>query len=264
MSSGYSQILNEVTSLCKKAMDEVYPIYLDVGRQKVERKEDGSPVTNADLLSHDIISRGLQKIAPEIPVISEEGILPTYEERKNMPVLWMVDPIDGTYGFINRTGDFTVNIALIKDQMPVLGVVGVPVTGETYFAVAGEGAFKIKDGHKSKLEARLFTKGDEALKFICSPNQKKEELANYFSKFRNPQISYRSGTIKFLKVASGEADIYPSNRKIKEWDTAAGQIIVEEAGGLVLRADNDQPMKYNKTDLRNPPFIAYGDIQDFQ
>ncbi|TVR88686.1 MAG: 3'(2'),5'-bisphosphate nucleotidase CysQ [Saprospirales bacterium] len=257
------ELIPELSELCREVMEEVIKIYDEGGKLKVNRKTDGSPVTNADMIANEIIVNGLKKITPGIPIISEEMPLPEYRDRKNSDYLWMVDPIDGTYGLIERSGDFTINLALIKDHAPVIGMVGVPVSGEIYSAVAGGGAQVEKNGHRSHLEANIFSKKDRGLRFICSPNQEMEKLTNYFEKFDQPRLKYRSGTIKFLLVASGQADIYPSIRRINEWDTAAGQLIIEEAGGVVLRADNDQPLKYNKPDLRNPPFIAYGDIKDF-
>jgi 3'(2'), 5'-bisphosphate nucleotidase len=244
-------------------MEAVMEIYDSHEGIDFRRKEDGSPLSNADLLANEILCKGLETLTSDIPIISEELENPPFEERRKMRRLWMIDPIDGTYGFIKKNGDFTINIALIEDQQPVLGVIGRPVNGEVYYATAGNGAF-VEDGKDKKaLSALVFRKKDPRLKFVCSPTQDFSGLQSYFDKFDQPQMYYRGGTIKFLMVAAGEAHLYPSNRRINEWDTAAGQILVEEAGGLVLRADNDQPLKYNKTDLKNPPFIVYGDIQDF-
>lgn len=256
------KLLNEVLKVAEEAMNQIAFIYNRNEEVEVSRKADGSPVTSADRISHDIIEAGLRKIDPALAIISEEGPTVPWEERKNFDCFWMVDPIDGTYGFINRTGDFSINIALIANHVPVLGVVATPVNKGLYYARSGSGAYVNHLGKVKKLSANLFTRKDNNLNFICSPTQNIDEISHYFQKFKSPRIQYRSGTIKFLLIAEGKAHIYPCNKKINEWDTAAGQIILEEAGGLVLRADNDQPLKYNKTELKNPPFIAYGDIQD--
>nr|MBS0037443.1 3'(2'),5'-bisphosphate nucleotidase CysQ [Saprospiraceae bacterium] len=254
--------LDPVIELCEEVMTEVLSMYHRDEEWNVQTKKDGSPLTQADLLANELIVRRLRELSPEIPILSEEMINPPFSERQNFQSLWMVDPIDGTYGFINRTGDFSINIALIRDQSPVLGVVGMPVTGEIYYATSGGGAF-VRMGDRTKaLEAEVFSKEDRGLRFVCSPKQDSDVMTRYFSKFTDPVVKYRGGTVKFLMVARGEAHIYPNNRLINEWDTAAGHLIVEESGGVVLQADNDQPIKYNKTELRNPPFIVYGDVKE--
>lgn len=259
----YKDWIPQLTELCRSTMQAVMEIYQSSDAIDYRQKSDGSPLSDADLLANDMLCRGLENFFPDIPIISEELDNPPYEERKKMKRLWMIDPIDGTYGFVKKNGDFTINIALIEDQMPVLGVIGRPTTGEVFYATSGNGAFVENAESRRPLSALVFAKKDARLKFVCSPAQDFSGLQNYFNKFDQPQMIYRGGTVKFLMVASGEAHLYPSNRRINEWDTAAGQILVEEAGGLVLRADNDQPLKYNKPDLENPPFIVYGDIQDF-
>lgn len=259
----YKEWIPPLIDLCRDAMQGIMRIYEHPAGIKYRRKSDGSPLSDADLLANEIICKGLETLFSDVPIVSEELEHPPYEERRKMQKLWMIDPIDGTHGFVNRNGDFTVNIALVEDQQPVLGVIGRPLTGEVFYAIAGNGAFVNNGKETRSLSALVFRKKDPKLKFVCSSNQDFSNLQSYFSKFDQPQISYRGGTIKFLMVANGEAHLYPSNRRINEWDTAAGQVLVEEAGGLVLRADNNQPLKYNKPDLKNPPFIVYGDIQDF-
>ncbi|TVR79805.1 MAG: 3'(2'),5'-bisphosphate nucleotidase [Saprospirales bacterium] len=256
------KLVIEVLKVASEAMQQIASIYNHSENVAVSQKADGSPVTAADHISNEIIARGLKNIDPALPIISEEGPTVPWEDRKNYDLLWMVDPIDGTYGFINRTGDFSINIALIAEQMPVLGVVATPVNQRLYYAYSGGGAYVNNRGKVRKLSASLFSRQDRELNFICSPTQKIDEIDHYFQKFEKPKIQFRGGTIKFLLLADGKAHIYPCNKIINEWDTAAGQVILEESGGLVLRADNDQPLKYNKTELKNPPFIAYGDIQD--
>ena len=255
--------MEEVIELCSVVMEEVLSLYRQPENWQVEQKADGSPLTRADLLANDLLVRGLKKISPEMPLISEELPFPDISSRRKFQKMWMIDPIDGTYGFVNKTGDFTINIALIEENTPVLGVVGVPVTGEVYFASSGEGAYVRHRGHTRSLGAMVFSGDEPALHFVCSPKQKdSDQMARYFGKFTDPKIQYRGGTIKFLMVARGDVHIYPNNRSINEWDTAAGQIIVEEAGGLVIQANNHQRLKYNKPDLKNPPFIVYGDIKN--
>ena len=139
--------MEEVIELCSVVMEEVLSLYRQPENWQVEQKADGSPLTRADLLANDLLVRGLKKISPEMPLISEELPSPDISSRRKFQKMWMIDPIDGTYGFVNKTGDFTINIALIEENTPVLGVVGVPVTGEVYFASSGEGAYVRHRGH---------------------------------------------------------------------------------------------------------------------
>ena len=222
----------------------------------VERKEDRSPLTLADRRSHEILSAYLKK-ENSFPVLSEEGKQVPYEERKRWEYYWLIDPLDGTKEFISRNGDFTVNIALIHRDRPVLGVIYVPVNGVLYYAQSGEGAFKLEQGsvHRLRVSNRR-----ESLVVVGSRSHGTPQLSEYVDRVRDRygevQFASRGSSLKFCLVAEGAADIYPRLGPTMEWDTAAGQIIVEEAGGRVVEFESGLPMRYNKQELINPFFVA--------
>jgi len=205
----------------------------------VEQKEDKSPLTMADTRSHGIISAFLQKHF-SFPILSEEGRDIPYEVRRKWRFYWLVDPLDGTKEFVKRKGDFTVNIALINEGRPVAGVIYVPVTGVLYHAQKGGGAFKVENGKTTKLPVK---EGKDLLTIVGSRSHATPDLEQYSS-------------LKFCMIAEGKADVYPRLGPTMEWDTAAGQIIVEEAGGQVIEFEARTPMLYNKENLLNPFFLA--------
>lgn len=170
---------------------------------------------------------------------------------------WMVDPLDGTKEFIHRNGDFTVNIALIREGEPVLGVVYQPVNGDLYYADKETGAFSTKNGITSALKTTPFSIHEKGLKVVASRSHLNEETAQFIQKLSEPALVTRGSSLKFLLLASGEADIYPRLAPTSEWDTAAAQCILTVAGGVVINAEDGNPMVYNKQSLLNPSFIAY-------
>ena len=170
---------------------------------------------------------------------------------------WMVDPLDGTKEFIHRNGDFTVNIALIREGEPLLGVVYQPVNGDLYYADKETGAFSIKNGITSALKTSPFSIHDKGLKVVASRSHLNEETAQFIQKLSEPALVTRGSSLKFLLLASGEADIYPRLAPTSEWDTAAAQCILTVAGGVVINVEEGNPMVYNKPSLLNPSFIAY-------
>jgi len=231
---------------------------LDIYEQgfTVEGKSDNTPLTEADRLSSEFIVRELGNLTPDVPVVSEESKTPDAETRAGWTRFWLVDPLDGTKEFISRNGEFTVNIALIEGHRPVLGVVYVPMVGVCYSACRGGGAFKQKsECRPDPIKARTYSGGKPIV--VTSRSHAGPETEAYLSSLGEHDTVTMGSSLKFCLVASGTADVYPRLGPTMEWDTAAAQCIVEEAGGRVITG-RGQPLAYNKTDLRNPWFIACG------
>jgi 3'(2'), 5'-bisphosphate nucleotidase len=250
--------LPQLIQLARSARESILEIYEESSQFPVHSKSDFSPLTQADLISHEIVMRELNKMAPEIPVLSEEGANIPFTVRQQWQQHWLVDPIDGTKEFIQHTGDFTINIALIEKHRPILGLIYVPVTDVTYFASEGKGAFKQINNqapqpiHHKKCSLDHVT-------VAVSRYYKKDKLDSFMSRFPNYEVSPIGSALKFCLLAEGKADIYPRLGNTCEWDTAAGQIILTEAGGAVVDLDL-QPLQYNiKDSLLNSHFIAIGD-----
>jgi len=257
-----SQLIEELKSTSIKAGKVILEIYEDESKFQVSQKADESPLTIADQKANDVICRRLKEIAPEIPIISEENKQIPYTKRKNFQYAWLVDPLDGTKEFIKRNGEFTVNIALIRKGKIVLGMVYVPVSSELYWAIRGQGAYYQKENNDPlKLEAPAFSLTDEGLNVVCSRSHLNEDTMNFISKLNQPKKVSKGSSLKFLILAQGGAHVYPRLAPTMEWDTGAAQIILEEAGGSVINVDTDLPLDYNKENLRNPFFIAYGNVQ---
>ena len=225
----------------------------------VEIKSDNSPLTIADKTANEIIVNGLKKINNSIPIISEENKLTDFSERKNWQQCWIVDPLDGTKEFIKKNGEFTVNIALVENGIPVLGVVYVPAQNITYYAEKNKGSFKIENGISSTLKIRKLAE-DGVLKIVGSRSHQTPELLEYVEqqklKFTNVDFVAAGSSLKFCLLAEGKADVYPRLGPTMEWDTCAGQIVATEAGAEVLRFDNNEPLLYNRENLLNPYFIV--------
>ncbi len=237
---------------------------------QVNLKSDATPLTLADKLAHNEISNSLSKT--RIPWLSEEGRDLLYEERKGWEIFWMVDPLDGTKEFIKRNGEFTVNIALILNGYPILGVVFVPVTGDLYFSLQSHGSYKINltDPYKNigynfndlaQRSSKLPIKSSrKKFTVVGSRSHMSRDTQNYIDKLRNKygdlDFISRGSSLKICMVAEGQADIYPRFSSTFEWDTAAGQAIAEGAGCQVVNADSCIRMIYNKEELKNPWFIV--------
>lgn len=225
---------------------------------EVEYKDDRSPLTEADRLSHERIVEGLAALDASIPVLSEEGKDIPYEERVNWQRFWLVDPLDGTKEFVKRNGEFTVNIALIEQGYPVLGVIYVPVTDVLYYGEAGKEAVKIASGSMPQtLAVRKPESG--AITIVESRSHPSPELESFMSELQQKYSSIdrisKGSSLKFCAVAEGSAHLYPRMGPTMEWDTAAGQAIVEAAGGSVKWL-NGERVHYNKEILRNDFFIV--------
>ncbi|MBK9255577.1 MAG: 3'(2'),5'-bisphosphate nucleotidase CysQ [Saprospiraceae bacterium] len=249
-----------IHTICRQASDAIISVYNQLIRSDIGYKSDNSPVTQADLLSDDIIRKGLQSLYPDIPVISEEGEIPEYKIRKNWEQIWMVDPLDGTTGFIKKTGEFAINIAFIHKNNSCAGFIFTPTDGNLYYAIKDQGAFLIRDNKAIQLRARTFKFNDPGLRVLVSRHHQESGTSEWIHSLNHPEIIISGGSKKFVQIASGEADYYPRMTQLMEWDTAAGQIIIEESGGKFINASNGEKISYNSIDLRNPAFIASGNV----
>ncbi|HEX4896295.1 MAG TPA: 3'(2'),5'-bisphosphate nucleotidase CysQ [Solimonas sp.] len=222
----------------------------------VTRKDDDSPLTQADLAAHRHIVAALTALTPEIPVLSEEAADIPYATRSGWSRYWLVDPLDGTKEFIKRNDEFTVNIALIEDGVPTLGVVHAPALSQTWAAAQGQGAWQWRDGQKHSIRTRAVP---ERPAFVVSKSHRDAALEAFLAHAPAHDAVSRGSSLKFCQVASGEADLYPRTGPTSEWDTAAGQCVVEQAGGIVLRTPELTPLRYNQKDsLLNPTFLVIG------
>ena len=241
---------------CKGAGDEILKVYNASEGIEIDRKADNSPLTKADRAAHVYIMNALQSKFPDIPVISEEGKDIPYDKRKGYEVFWLVDPLDGTKEFINRNGEFTVNIALIKDGYPVEGFIYVPVKDTWYFTEGGK-AYKKEEADTNQLNVNSKTNDLIAVRSKSHAAPEEEEvLARYPV---TGSISVGS-SLKFCMVAEGKADIYYRHGPTMEWDTGAGQAVVEAAGGKVFKGDGsgNERFPYNKESLLNGSFLCLG------
>ena len=233
---------------------EILKVY-DSGDFQEEAKGDKSPLTVADKKAHERIASILTPTS--LPILSEEGRNVLFEERRCWNHFWMVDPLDGTKEFIKRNGEFTVNIALIHRNTPILGVVAVPVTHEIYYSTQGNGAYVRRQGVDHKLEKR--SKVDlrqDGLRVVASRSHMNEETQGFINGLRNPSLVSAGSSLKFMLLASGKADVYPRYAPTMEWDTAAAHAIVKETGFEVTEYGTGTPLVYNKENLLNPYFLV--------
>ena len=257
----FNDLVQQVLPIAKAAGEAILEIYHQPEAIGTTYKADDSPLTLADQASNQVICEGLQTLSIQYPIVSEENKAIPYAERKDYDYFWMVDPLDGTKEFIKRNGEFTVNIALIHEQRSILGVVYVPCTEELFYAVKGQGAYLIKDGQSRRLEVKTFTTTDANLRIVCSRSHLNEATQAFVDQYETPELIARGSSLKFTSIAAGEAHLYPRLAPTMEWDTAAAQIVLEEAGGAVIQAENGAPVQYNKENLLNPHFIALGKRQ---
>ncbi len=237
----------------------------------VSAKADRSPLTAADTRSHEVIRDALAETG--LPLLSEEGRHTPYAQRRNWERLWIVDPLDGTKEFVSRNGEFTVNIALVCRQHPVLGVIYVPVADRLYLAAAGGGAWCVPDASRRLASAGAAGGWREAAEGLPKPRSARRpftvvgsrshgnpELESFVARLSREHASLAfivaGSALKFCRLAEAEADVYPRPAPTMEWDTAAGQCIVEAVGGRVRIWATDQSLLYNREDLVNPGFVA--------
>ena len=252
----------------KKIIDQVVQLSIDAGDEilrhyhtdvRVERKPNNSPVTVADKSANEIIVSGLQHITPSIPIASEELEMPEYSERSLWSHYWLIDPLDGTNSFLRKDDEFTVNIALIKGKSAITGVVHSPVEKRTYWGIAGDGAYCKEGNDVRTIRVREFS-GD-FVRIIVPTTRGNKQADKFIANLQNNSfqcdVKHSSSSIKFCRVAEGAVDIFPGFRPTSEWDTAAAQCVLESAGGKVVDFDGNSVI-YNKTDLENPGFLAFG------
>lgn len=251
------KLLPSVIEIARLAGQAILDIYQDPALFDVEKKGDDSPLTRADKKANQIICDGLEALDIRFPIVSEENKAIPYTERKSFSHSWLVDPLDGTKEFIKRNGEFTVNIALIYQQSPVMGVVYAPVLDEMYYAVKGAGAWMETNGEKVPLNAPTFSMTDTGLRVVCSRSHLNDETQHFVNQLNQPELVPKGSSLKFLILARGNAHIYPRLAPTMEWDTGAAQMILEEAGGKVVEYSTQQSLRYNKEDLLNPHFVAY-------
>lgn len=245
-------VVDVVTAACKRILD------FYGGDVQVQRKGDQSPVTPADLEAHRIVAEGLKVLEPGLPILSEEGELASFDERCRWNQYWLVDPLDGTRGFIAGSGEFTVNVALVSGHRTILGVVAVPVRGVCYYAAKGSGAYmRHADGTPESIRTRSRPSGQ--LVVLRSRTRLHAKVDELLTRLPSVRVIRASSSLKACLVAQGVADLYPAYGPTSEWDTAAAQCLVEEAGGRFTDLQLEA-LRYNRTaSLENPPFVAFGD-----
>jgi 3'(2'), 5'-bisphosphate nucleotidase len=249
-----NELLKIAIDASQKANIEILSVYHSNDFQS-EAKGDNSPLTLADKNAHTIIESILKPSG--LPILSEEGKGIPYEERKHWEYFWLVDPLDGTKEFLKRNDEFTVNIALIHQGRPVLGVVSVPVTGDVYYATKGNGAFLKRNGKVTPLVKRppidLLATG---LRVVASRSHMSEETHAFIATLKEPTLVSKGSSLKFTLLAEGNADVYPRYAPTMEWDTAAAHAVVNEAGMKVYEHGRDSELLYNKENLLNPWFLV--------
>jgi len=249
-------VLEQLVDISRRAGVAILEWY--DGDMGITQKADDSPLTNADLASHELINEALTKLWPEIPVLSEESAIIPWETRRTWRHYWLVDPLDGTKEFINKNGEFTVNIALISDHQPVMGIVHVPVTGISYFGARNAGAWR-QHGTDTATAIEVRQPAAEPLVIVGSRSHANPELASQLNRLGPHELISMGSSLKFCRVAEGQADFYPRLGPTSEWDTAAAQAVVEAAGGQVVKIDGS-PLGYNQKEVYlNPFFFVFGD-----
>lgn len=250
------RLADAVNGIVRTACARVMAIYAT--DFQVRRKRDDTPVTSADLASQEIISEGLAALESGVPVISEEAAVAPFEQRARWSSHWLVDPLDGTRGFAARTGEFTINVALIRDRRPILGVVAVPIAGSCYAAVRAGGArLEHADGLREPITTRRLAKRQVVV--LRSRTRRHAAVDALVARLGSVRVIVAGSSLKSCLVARGVADLYPAFGPTSEWDTAASQCLVEEAGGGLtdLRLE---ALRYNaSSSLENPSFVAFGD-----
>ncbi len=250
------QLMGGVLAIARQAGDHIMSIYNS--DFSVITKNDDSPVTEADMKAHAAIDDGLEELAPEYPVLSEESTAIPFDDRRRWERYWLVDPLDGTREFIKRTGEFTVNIALIDGHQPILGVIYAPVLSCFYYAAKGLGAFKQEKNDPAKI-IHVKKKCRRKLIITGGRSQRDDSLNTLLNNVGEHEIIEMGSSLKSCLIAEGTADLYPRLGPTSEWDTAAAQCIVEEAGGFITDT-HMQSLPYNtKESLLNPQFFVFGD-----
>lgn len=251
--------IEDIKEIAQRAGEEILAVY---GTEfSVDVKEDKSPLTEADKRANAVIVEALERLYPDIPIISEETKTVEYEERKNWEYFWLVDPLDGTKEFIKRNGEFTVNIALVHGDRPILGVVYQPVGESLFWGIEGKGAWKsVGDGAEIPLKGGPHYKEKEEITVVASRSHQTPEVqafvADLESSGKKVEFLSAGSSLKLCLVAEGAADVYPRLGPTMEWDTGAAHAVASAAGRKVLSHETGDPLAYNKENLLNPFFIV--------
>ena len=247
--------VNKIINIAHEAGEKILQIYNKESFDQ-QLKSDNSPLTEADIAAHNLIEKQLKLITPEIPVLSEESSSIPWQERKQWNYYWLIDPLDGTKEFIKKNGEFTVNIALIYQHNPIIGVVHAPVLGETWIGEQGKPAKKIEKNSTRVIKVKQHKQG-EVYKVVGSRSHAGDSLNEFLNELGKHEIVLMGSSIKLCLVAEGRAHLYPRLGPTSEWDTAAAHAVVNAAGGEVVNSETKIPLKYNTKDsLRNPYFIV--------
>jgi 3'(2'), 5'-bisphosphate nucleotidase len=254
-----TRLLESVVLLVRDAHQEILRVYSQPF--EAELKADQSPLTEADLASHRVLTAGLARLTPQLPVVSEEGGLPSGAERASWSAYWLIDPLDGTKEFLAKNGEFTVNVALVEGARPTLGVVGVPARDQVYVGDVTRGiAERLDASGPAALRTRRYAGASPTV--VASRRHGGEALEGALKRLEAnegaPELRNIGSALKLCLVAEGQADLYPRLAPTSEWDTAAAQAVVEAAGGAVLQLGG-APLAYSKDNILNPEFVAIGD-----
>jgi 3'(2'), 5'-bisphosphate nucleotidase len=251
--------INDVIELARRAGQQLMTLWQQP--ITVRLKADRTPVTQADQLAHQIIEVGLNRLSPQIPVLSEEGTVAPWTQRQQWRQYWLVDPLDGTKDFVHGRPEFTVNIALIELHRPVLGVVYAPALDKLYYACQRQGAY-VQYGDSAARPIHSCQQVPAVPRIVCSRFHADAHLSERLTPLADYHLMTLSSSLKFGVVAEGEADVYPRFGATSQWDTAAGQCVLEVAGGQVVDF-NQQPLQYNQREsLINDHFLASGAAAD--
>ncbi|HRX89230.1 MAG TPA: 3'(2'),5'-bisphosphate nucleotidase CysQ [Steroidobacteraceae bacterium] len=251
-------LLRQVVAIAERAGEAILEVYGSVD-VRATIKSDASPVTAADLRANQLIVDALRQLAPSIPILSEESAIAPFATRRSWPLHWLVDPLDGTKEFLKRNGEFTVNIALIQQHVPLLGVVHIPVTNTTYSGIVGTGAWRRHArGELGAIQVKVPAPAKPRV--LGSRSHRGHSLDAFLAALGDYQLVTAGSSLKFCLLAEGSADLYPRMGPTSEWDTAAGQAVLEAAGGRVVTFAG-QALRYNlRDDLLNPEFLALADM----
>lgn len=263
LSLNLEQLSQQILEISKCAAKEILHVYYDEAGIEVDTKEDESPVTKADLRANAVIVEMLEKLNPDIPILTEESTIEPYATRQHWGRYWIVDPLDGTKEFIRHSDEFTVNIALIENHKPVLGVVYVPVSGVAYLGAKGLGAKKISADSVVSIHCRRLCEKNKVVDVVASKHHLNDATEQFISAVEATlgEVACQSigSSLKFCLLAEGLADVYPRFAPTSEWDTAAAQAVLEAAGGRVLKQDLSDLGYNEKENILNPNFFAVAD-----
>ncbi|MDC0225514.1 3'(2'),5'-bisphosphate nucleotidase CysQ [Gammaproteobacteria bacterium] len=259
-------------STYKESIDKLIEISFNAGKAIMDiyntdfvskEKKDHSPITEADIVSNEIITNALKKLAPDIPILSEESANISFSDRAKWNEYWLVDPLDGTKEFIKKNGEFTTNIALIRGNRPVFGVIHAPAKSETYWGAEEIGAYMLNgDVESDSKKISVYRPNNSEIRIISSRSHPSPQLRSLFARLTQYNVIEIGSSLKFCKIAAGEADCYPRLGPTSEWDSAAGEIIALSAGGIMTDLKG-HPIRYNlKRDYLNPSFVLSNNTKD--